>query len=122
AVVRPGAVAHQRPRWGGPPGALGAAGRPRSCGRRPAGPRRRGDAPPGPARGPPASRAAAHRTRSDVAGDVGPDQESAVSDDSAARRVADVLEITVSSYAQAREALRSKDLRQALYDEGDVVM
>jgi cytochrome P450 len=33
-----------------------------------------------------------------------------------------VIEVTVSSYAQAREAFRSRDLRQALYDEGDVVM
>jgi cytochrome P450 len=34
----------------------------------------------------------------------------------------DVVEVTVSTYAQARDAFRSKDLRQALYDEGDVVM
>lgn len=32
------------------------------------------------------------------------------------------VEITVSTYAQAREAFRQKELRQALYDEGDVVM
>lgn len=30
--------------------------------------------------------------------------------------------ITVTTYEQAREAYRQKDLRQALYDEGDVVM
>jgi cytochrome P450 len=34
----------------------------------------------------------------------------------------DHAEITVSGYAQAREAFRQKELRQALYDEGDVVM
>lgn len=34
----------------------------------------------------------------------------------------DPVEVTVSSYAQARDAFRSKVLRQALYDEGDVVM
>ena len=34
----------------------------------------------------------------------------------------DPVEITVSSYAQARDAFRRKELRQALYDEGDVVM
>ena len=34
----------------------------------------------------------------------------------------DVIDITVSTYQQAREAFRQKDLRQALYDEGDVVM
>ena len=33
-----------------------------------------------------------------------------------------VIEVTVSSYVDAREAFRCKDLRQALYDEGDVVM
>lgn len=30
--------------------------------------------------------------------------------------------VTVTTYEQAREAYRQKDLRQALYDEGDVVM
>ena len=30
--------------------------------------------------------------------------------------------VTLSTYEQAREAYRQKDLRQALYDEGDVVM
>ena len=30
--------------------------------------------------------------------------------------------VTVTTYEQAREAFRQKDLRQALYDEGDVVM
>lgn len=34
----------------------------------------------------------------------------------------DPIEVTVSTYAQARDAFRQKDLRQALYDEGDVVM
>ena len=34
----------------------------------------------------------------------------------------EITEITVSTYAQARDAFRRKDLRQALYDEGDVVM
>lgn len=34
----------------------------------------------------------------------------------------EVIDITVSTYQQAREAFRQKDLRQALYDEGDVVM
>jgi cytochrome P450 len=34
----------------------------------------------------------------------------------------DVNDITVSSYQQAREAFRQKEWRQALYDEGDVVM
>lgn len=34
----------------------------------------------------------------------------------------ETVEITVSTYAQARDALRRKELRQALYDEGDVVM
>ncbi len=34
----------------------------------------------------------------------------------------DITEITVSTYQQAREAFRQKELRQALYDEGDVVM
>jgi len=34
----------------------------------------------------------------------------------------DVIDITLSTYQQAREAFRQKDLRQALYDEGDVVM
>ena len=34
----------------------------------------------------------------------------------------DVIDITVSTYQQAREAFRQKELRQALYDEGDVVM
>ena len=34
----------------------------------------------------------------------------------------EITEITVSTYAQAREAFRQKELRQALYDEGDVVM
>ncbi len=34
----------------------------------------------------------------------------------------DPIEITVSTYEQARDAFRRKDLRQALYDEGDVVM
>lgn len=34
----------------------------------------------------------------------------------------DPVEVTVSTYAQAREAFRRKELRQALYDEGDVVM
>lgn len=33
-----------------------------------------------------------------------------------------ITEITVSTYEQAREAFRRKELRQALYDEGDVVM
>ena len=33
-----------------------------------------------------------------------------------------VIEVTVSSYVDAREAFRCKDLREALYDEGDVVM
>lgn len=33
-----------------------------------------------------------------------------------------VTDITVSTYQQAREAFRQKELRQALYDEGDVVM
>lgn len=32
------------------------------------------------------------------------------------------VEITVATYEQARDAFRCKDLRQALYDEGDVVM
>ncbi|MEZ5182289.1 MAG: cytochrome P450 [Acidimicrobiales bacterium] len=32
------------------------------------------------------------------------------------------VEITVSTYEQARDAFRRKELRQALYDEGDVVM
>lgn len=32
------------------------------------------------------------------------------------------LEITVYTYEQARDAFRRKELRQALYDEGDVVM
>lgn len=32
------------------------------------------------------------------------------------------IEITVSTYHQAREAFRQKELRQALYDEGEVVM
>ncbi len=31
-------------------------------------------------------------------------------------------DVTVNSYAAAREALRHRELRQALYDEGDVVM
>jgi cytochrome P450 len=31
-------------------------------------------------------------------------------------------EITVAAYAQAREVFRQKELRQGLYDEGDVVM
>ena len=30
--------------------------------------------------------------------------------------------VTISTYEQAREAYRQKELRQALYDEGDVVM
>ncbi len=34
----------------------------------------------------------------------------------------DITDITVSTYEQAREAFRQKELRQALYDEGDVVM
>jgi cytochrome P450 len=34
----------------------------------------------------------------------------------------DIVEITVSTYEQARDAFRQKELRQALYDEGDVVM
>jgi cytochrome P450 len=34
----------------------------------------------------------------------------------------DTVDITVSSYQQAREAFRQKDLRQGLYDEGEVVM
>ena len=34
----------------------------------------------------------------------------------------DVLDITVSTHDQARAAFRSRALRQALYDEGDVVM
>lgn len=34
----------------------------------------------------------------------------------------DITDITVSTYRQAREAFRQKELRQALYDEGDVVM
>lgn len=34
----------------------------------------------------------------------------------------DIAEITVSTYPQARDAFRHKELRQALYDEGDVVM
>ena len=33
-----------------------------------------------------------------------------------------MTDITVSTYSQAREAFRQKELRQALYDEGDVVM
>ncbi len=33
-----------------------------------------------------------------------------------------VTDITVSTYEQAHAAFRSKELRQALYDEGDVVM
>ena len=33
-----------------------------------------------------------------------------------------ITDITVSTYEQAREAFRQKELRQALYDEGDVVM
>lgn len=36
--------------------------------------------------------------------------------------MSDQVEITVSSYAQARDAFRRKELRQGLYDEGDVVM
>jgi cytochrome P450 len=36
--------------------------------------------------------------------------------------MSDIHEVTVSSYEQARDAFRRKDLRQALYDEGDVVM
>jgi cytochrome P450 len=32
------------------------------------------------------------------------------------------IEITVATYEQARDAFRRKELRQALYDEGDVVM
>lgn len=36
--------------------------------------------------------------------------------------MSDITEITVSTYEQAREAFRQKELRQALYDEGDVVM
>lgn len=32
------------------------------------------------------------------------------------------VEVEVSTYEQARDALRRKELRQALYDEGDVVM
>ena len=36
--------------------------------------------------------------------------------------ITEITEITVSTYAQAREAFRQKELRQALYDEGDVVM
>jgi cytochrome P450 len=36
--------------------------------------------------------------------------------------VNDPVELTVSTYAQARDAFRRKELRQALYDEGDVVM
>ena len=36
--------------------------------------------------------------------------------------MSDITEITVSTYQQAREAFRQKELRQALYDEGDVVM
>ena len=34
----------------------------------------------------------------------------------------DPVEITVATYEQARDAFRRKELRQALYDEGDVVM
>ncbi len=34
----------------------------------------------------------------------------------------DVVDITVSTHDQARAAFRSRALRQALYDEGDVVM
>lgn len=34
----------------------------------------------------------------------------------------DPVELTVSTHAQARDAFRRKELRQALYDEGDVVM
>jgi cytochrome P450 len=34
----------------------------------------------------------------------------------------DLTEITISTYKQARETFRQKELRQALYDEGDVVM
>ncbi len=34
----------------------------------------------------------------------------------------DIHDITVTTYQQAREAFRQKELRQALYDEGDVVM
>ncbi len=33
-----------------------------------------------------------------------------------------MAEITVTSYAEARECYRSKDLRQALYDAGEVIM
>jgi cytochrome P450 len=36
--------------------------------------------------------------------------------------VSEPIEITVSTYHQAREAFRQKELRQALYDEGEVVM
>jgi len=36
--------------------------------------------------------------------------------------VTDIIEITVSTHQQAREAFRQKELRQALYDEGEVVM
>ena len=34
----------------------------------------------------------------------------------------DIVDITVTTYQQAREAFRRKELRQALYDEGEVVM
>lgn len=34
----------------------------------------------------------------------------------------EIIDITVSTYEQARDAFRQKELRQALYDEGDVVM
>ena len=36
--------------------------------------------------------------------------------------MSEVIDITVSTHQQARAALRNRDLRQALYDEGDVVM
>ena len=34
----------------------------------------------------------------------------------------EIIDIAVSTYEQARDAFRQKELRQALYDEGDVVM
>jgi cytochrome P450 len=37
-------------------------------------------------------------------------------------RMTPTTDVTVSTYEQAREAYRRKDLRQALYDEGEVVM
>lgn len=36
--------------------------------------------------------------------------------------MSEVREVTISGYEEAREVFRCKDLRQALYDEGEVVM